>query len=125
MRASWGGGSALRRTEFVAGAEFVRYGGEPRVGGPKLHTSGDGGGEQVHVYPAEAATVQAASADQINYLAMGNAPGLRQFLVISQEFSAAAEVTHEDFSVDQLVSGGLVAADEPGGFSAEGLTTGQ
>jgi hypothetical protein len=101
-----------RTSHPIGDAQILGRTGEGYIGSPQLQSFREGGGEQMNVDPTETHSVQAAMANQRDHLVVRNDSGLVQPLVGGEKLATAVAITDQQFSVDQLVPGHLIAVQK-------------
>lgn len=105
----------------MSNAQLGCHCGETSVGGPKLVTLHDRGGEKVHINPTETTTKQASRAYKGDDLGMGDCVRLVHLRVGGEKLAATAEVADQKLAEYHGVPDHLVKTEKPIEFLGVGL----
>ena len=86
------------------------------VGGPQIDSCHNGRSEQMNLDPSDAAAVEAASANELDYFTMVDRGYMAHSRVVGEEPCTATGIASEQFSVDQVVTSHFAGIEQPGHF---------
>ena len=81
---------------MVSYAKLVCYSGKTGIRSPHLHSVNYGRCEQVGIYPADAASVQVPSTNELDDLVMRNHPCLVHPFIVRKRLLAPSPITNQE-----------------------------